>query len=355
MIELLQAILPYIKGLYTLPWIIIGFAITRMLAHFIQDEKIDRIMKKIGLVILYLFVPLLVFRIFLGVDFHQQELLFAALVFGILTLMYLLAYGISRYYSRTHSLSKTEAFIYMKTVLVNQGRSSAFVGGAMLAIAEWRVPAAIYMSVGGIFLFALIPSLLSYLHHHERKQKQSTIKIKALPWHLHVFPWYLIGMVILAVLLHSIADITPADLGTELSVIFEFFTSLTIPAALYYVGAGIHPRDLKKDEIKHLFHATVQNNEKVHWLWVRHIVILTVLLTPAVTLILFGIPFISGLIPSAWFSVLVINSILPITSTNMFLVPYKIDKKVTALAVTWTTLICVPIVVLLIALFNIFL
>ena len=39
----------------------------------------------------------------------------------------------------------------------------------------------------------------------------------------------------------------------------------------------------------------------------------------------------------------------------MFLVPYGIDKKVTALSVTWTTIICVPIVVALITIFGIYL
>jgi len=38
----------------------------------------------------------------------------------------------------------------------------------------------------------------------------------------------------------------------------------------------------------------------------------------------------------------------------MFLIPYGIDKKSTAHVVTWTTLVCVPIVVALIAGFEIF-
>ena len=65
--------------------------------------------------------------------------------------------------------------------------------------------------------------------------------------------------------------------------------------------------------------------------------------------------YIVGLISSAWFAVIVINSILPITSTNMFLVPYGIDRKVAAYSVTWTTIVCVPIVVLLIIIFGIYL
>jgi len=36
----------------------------------------------------------------------------------------------------------------------------------------------------------------------------------------------------------------------------------------------------------------------------------------------------------------------------MFLIPYGIDKKSTAHAVAWTTLVCVPIVVALITIFG---
>ena len=61
------------------------------------------------------------------------------------------------------------------------------------------------------------------------------------------------------------------------------------------------------------------------------------------------------LIPNAWFAVIIINSFLPITSTNMFLLPYGIDKKSTAHSITWTTIVCVPIVVLLIIVFGIYL
>ena len=59
-------------------------------------------------------------------------------------------------------------------------------------------------------------------------------------------------------------------------------------------------------------------------------------------------------IPASWFAVITINSILPITSTNIFLLPYGIDRKSTVHAVTWTTLVCVPIVVGLIMFFGIY-
>jgi len=141
------------------------------------------------------------------------------------------------------------------------------------------------------------------------------------------------------------------DLG-NLGIGFKFFTAITIPAALYYVGAGIHPHDLKIAELKKLFRLKPKKNTKDHWPWVRTIFFITTVITPIITTIIFIPLLIFDFIPKEWFAVFIINSILPITSTNMFLVPYGIDKKVTALSVTWTTIICVPIVVLLISFFK---
>jgi hypothetical protein len=59
-----KLIIPYISGLWTLPWILIGFIITIIIAKFTGREKIDKIMKKIGLVLLYFFVPVLIFGYF---------------------------------------------------------------------------------------------------------------------------------------------------------------------------------------------------------------------------------------------------------------------------------------------------
>jgi len=91
-----------------------------------------------------------------------------------------------------------------------------------------------------------------------------------------------------------------------------------------------------------------------HWIWVRSIFILTVAITPILTALIFGPLFAIGAIPASWFAVITINSILPITSTNIFLLPYGIDRKSTVHAVTWTTLVCVPIVVGLIMFFGIY-
>ena len=349
MFELLETILPYIKGLWTLPWIGIGFIITFLLSRIFTPQKIDHIMKKIGLVILYVFVPLLLFKIFIAVDFHEDEIYFSVVCIFIFILMYVLAFLFARYKIRRIQLDDEKRSIFLKTMLTNQGRSSAFIGGSMLAIKEWSVYAAIYMSVGAIFLFALIPYLLAYMH--KKESQNDAEKIQALPWYLRLFPWYLLIFAFSAIMLHVGIDLSPTSFGTY-ALPFDFITSLTIPAALYYVGAGIHPRDLHINEMKRIFTLQINNKSYTNWTGIRAIIFVTVVLTPLIFFLLFGSFLKLAIISTAWFSVIVINSILPITSTNMFLLPYGIDKKITALSVTWTTIICVPIVILLICIFT---
>ncbi len=352
MIETLQNIYPYIIGLYTLPWILIGFILTIIFSKLFGEEKIIKSMKKIGLILLYVFVPLLLFRIFLDVDFGQNEILFSLTCFIILALMYLLAYYYAIYQAQKQHLTENNKKQYIKTVLTNQGRSSAFIGGAMLAIPEWRVIAAIYMSIGAIFLFAIIPFILSHLHKKEQINKTSK-KINALPWYLKIYPWYLLIFAISSVAIHAKTGVYLNNFGDS-GKLFKFFTALTIPAALYYVGASIHPSDLKKGELKKLFTRKHNTKKTDHWTSVRNIFTLTVLITPFITIIIAVTLLITNILEKEWFAVIVINSILPITSTNMFLIPYGIDKKITAHAVTWTTIFCVPIIVILITVFKIY-
>jgi len=354
MIEILESILPYIKGLWTLPWILLGFIVTLLLSRFVDENKLDKIMKKIGLILLYFLVPLLLFKIFLGVDFHENEIIFTGLCFVVLSLMYVIAYLFAIYKIDRLKMKDEEKKHFLKTVLTNQGRSSAFVGGALLAIYPWRTPAAIYMSIGAIFLFAIIPYILSHLHKKNTEKSESYSKVNALPWYLRLFPWYLLIFAFTAIILHALANITPGSLGYSNGIIFEFFTSLTIPAALYYVGSGIHLRDLKKGELKKLFGFEKETSES-HWAWVRDVFFLTVVITPIIIVLILSPMLFLNIIPNGWFSVIIINSILPITSTNMLLVPYGIDKKTTAHSVTWTTIVCVPIVVLLIYIFSMYL
>ncbi len=350
MIQILESILPYIKGLYTLPWILIGFIITLILSRFFGEQKVNKIMKKIGLVLLYIFVPLLLFKILLNVNFKRDELNFTVTCFIILILMYIFAYFFAQYRQKKLQLKERNKTDYIKTVFTNQGRSSAFVGGALLAIDEWKVFATLYMIIGAIFLFAIIPYILSNLYTKERKKSEKKVKIQTLPSYLKIFPWYLLCFAFAAIIIHSMANITHKDFG-DYGIIFDFITSLTIPAALYYVGAGIHIQDIK-DMANRLKKKKVREESQKNWIWTKDIIFLTIIITTILTFIIFGMLFYFNLVSKEWFSVITINSIMPITSTNMFLIPYGINKKVTALSVTWTTIICVPIVVALIAIFS---
>ncbi len=353
MIDIIELVLPYIKGLWTLPWIGIGFLVTLILSKLYSEDSVNKAMKKIGLLLLYFFVPLLLFRILLSVDFQQNEIVFTIVCFVIILLMYLLAYFFAKNLANKNNLSGKLKRDYIKTVLTNQGRSSAFVGGALLAIEEWRVFATIYMIIGAIFLFAIIPYILNRFHKRDIQKSQKFSKIHALPWYLRIFPWYLLLFAFAAVIFHSATGITSKNLG-DFGTVFEFITQLTIPAALYYVGAGIHPSDLKISELKKLFGFDKKKTKDDHWQWVRNMFFLTVVITPLILLIIISPLLLIGVIEKAWFPVIIINAILPVTSTNMFLLPYGIDKKSTAHIVTWTTLVCVPIVVVLITVFGIY-
>lgn len=345
MIELLKAILPYISGLYTLPWIVIGFVLTILIAKVTGREKIDKIMKKVGLILLYFFIPVLLFRIFISTTFGAKEIEFSLIVAFIILFMYVLAYVFAKYQIKKQKLSSKKETLYLKTMLTNQGRSSAFIGSAMMAF--WQLEAGIFMALVGIALFAIIPYILSHLHKKERKKIDESKN--PLPWFLKLYPWYLISFVIAAVMLHGPAGVT-IDFNEPLPFLVKFYTAVTIPAALYYVGAGIHPSDLKIGEIKKLL--GLDSDDSDHWKWVRDMFILTVVITPLLIGAIFGGMLWLGLIPGAWFAVIFINAILPVTSTNMFLLPYGIDKRSTAHIVTWTTLVCVPIVILLIMVFS---
>jgi len=351
MISILKDILPYISGLYTLPWILVGFVTTILIARVIGREKIDKIMKKIGLILLYFFIPLLVFRVFLDL-FETSEIFFVILVLIVIFFMYFIAFVYAKHYADKQGLKNAKRNLYIKTVLTNQGRSSAFIGSAMMAY--WPIEAGIVIALVGIALFAIIPYVLAHIHKKESEKNGNTGEIKALPWYLKLYPWYLIIFVISAIIINIKTGITTESLG-DLGIFLKFYTAITIPAALYYVGAGIHPRDLKISELKKLFGLDRSDENVEHWTWVRSIFILTVVITPVIFVVIFTPLLLLKIIPSAWFAVIIINAVLPITSTNMFLLPYGIDRKSTAHSITWTTIVCVPIVVVLIFIFTVFL
>lgn len=350
MIDILKNILTYISGFYTLPWILIGFIATILIAKVIGREKIDNIMKKVGLILLYFFIPLLIFRVFLDL-FEESQIIFVIIVFVVIFLMYILAYIYGKYVIKTQDFKGEKKILFLKTILTNQGRSSAFIG--MMMMEYWPVSAGIMIALVGIVLFAIIPYILSHMHKKEVNIKENKT-VKALPWYLKLYPWYLIIFVVVAIIINITTGVTIRESG-DLGVIITFITALTIPAALYYVGACIHPSDLKKSELKKLIGLDKNLKKSEHWPWVRKIFILTVIITPIIITLIF-LPLLAfNLIPNAWFAVIIINSLLPITSTNMFLLPYGIDKKSTAHSITWTTIVCIPIVVLLIIIFEIYL
>lgn len=350
MISFLETIIPYISGLYTLPWILVGFLGTIILSKIFSPVKVDLTMKNIALILLYLFVPPLVFRIFLDTPLGTQEGIFVIVVALSIALMYWISYLFAHYQIRRQGLSGTNRTLYIKTVVTNQGRSSAFVGGIMLVIPSWGVPAGIFMAMFGIALFAVVPFILSNMN---KKEKQAGISTPSLPWFLRYYPLYFIIFPIAGLLLQKSTGISTQAMG-DWGTVIRFYTALTIPAALYYVGSGIHPGDLKITELKKLV-GLIHEEGVEHWAWVRQIFILTAVITPLIFAVIFGVLLSLKLIPPAWFVVTVINAILPITSTNMFLIPYGIDKRATAHSITWSTLICVPIVIILISIFSIYL
>jgi hypothetical protein len=349
MIDILENISIYISGFYTLPWILIGFIVTILIAKVIGREKIDNIMKKIGLILLYFFIPLLIFRVFLDL-FEVTQIIFVIVVLIVIFLMYILAYIYGEHVIKKQDLEGEKKSLFLKTMLTNQGRSSAFIG--MIMMEYWPVAAGIMIALVGIVLFAIIPYILSYMHKKEVNIKKNKTE-KALPWFLRLYPWYLISFVVAAIIINITTGVTIRGSG-DLGIIIIFITALTIPAALYYVGASIHPNDLKKSELKKLIGIDKNLKKSEHWPWVRKIFILTVVITPIVITLIFLPLLVLNLIPNAWFAVIIINSLLPITSTNMFLLPYGIDKKSTAHSVTWTTIVCLPIVVLFIIIFGIY-
>lgn len=350
MFDLLRAVIPYISGFYTLPWIFVGFVLTWLLSRIFSAERVDATMKRIGLVLLYFFVAPLVFRFFLDTKLGILEAEFVVVVILVLCLQYGIAWLYALRQIKKQGLEGAKRNLYIKTVITNQGRSSAFVGGIMFVVSDWAVPTAIYIAVSGIVLFAVVPYVLHLMNLRERRNLESEVP---LPWFLRVYPFYFILFVLAAVVLQKTVGIKTVDMGNW-GLLLRFYTALTIPAALYYVGSGIHPRDMKKSELRKLLALDTEEGTD-HWHWVRQIFSLTTLWTPLIVGSMLGILLALKIIPPEWFAVLLINAILPITGTNMFLVPYGLDRRVTAHAVTWSTLICTPVVVALIWIFSFYL
>lgn len=350
-LSILESIMdPYLSDYYTLPWIVVGLVVTYFLGRHFGRDRVDKIMKKYGLVLLFVFIPILMFSIFINMPLGRDELIFSGVTLGVLSFMYLLAYFLGAFKAKKLGFEGMKKRIFLKSILTNQGRSAAFVGGAILAIERWRVPAGIYIAFVGVGLFAVIPFILSRMRRHEKNNMEQDVS--PLPWHLRVFPWYLLSFIIIAIYLHNFQGIELATFGDG-GVIIDFLASLTIPLALYYVGSSIHPTDLRLDEMKKIILPEKnKSNPDFDWAVGRNAFYVTMVYTSLIIAGVFSILLFLGIIPNSWFAVIVINSILPITSTNMWLVPYGLNPKGTALSITWTTVISIPLVLVLIPLLS---
>jgi len=302
-------------------------------------------MKKVSLVLLFVFIPILLFKLFLNIDFLAEDFDFVLLSCGSMALMYAIAYLFGSRLSPHITATKYSQTAFLKTIVVNQGRSAAFFGSAILALNDLKIYAAIYITLVGLFLFAIIPYILSVLHNREGDRAQS--EKNPLPLFLRIFPWYLIFFPISAAIIHYQFDITSGS--SEWGIILDFLAAVTIPAALYYVGSSIKITDMKWDELRQLF---ISNTPQLEYKQVRATLLLTMVISPAVVAALFGTLLLFHAIPVEWFTVIFLNAVLPITSTNMFLVPYGINHKVTALSITWTTLISLPVFVVLLSVMD---
>lgn len=301
------------------------------------ERRVAAAVKKVGLVLLFAFIPVLLFKLFLNINFRAKELDFAVLALAVMAFLYLVAYLYGRRQAPRFTDDGGERLHFMKTTIVNQGRSAAFFGSAILAIEELRIPAAIYITLLGIYLFAIVPYILAHLHGREAAASETK---NPLPRFLRIFPWYLAAFPVAAIVIHAQTGVTTSTY--EWGVLLEFAAAITIPAALYYVGSSIKLSDVTPEKLRQLFCGHTGELAKV-----RMLLLLTMVITPVIVAALFGSLWLLGLIPATWLAVLLLNAVLPITSTNMFLVPYGINEKVTALAVTWSTLFSLPLFVVL--------
>ncbi len=193
MIALLQSIIPKISGLYTLPWIVVGFIVTNLLAYYHTQDKVNLYLRKVALVLLYVFVPLLVFRIFLDTGIGLYELEFVSIVISSITFMYLLALALCPVSNPTPKPCWREKIKLPENCdHQNQGR---------LCFCGWNyVSGAKLGSFGGDFYGSLRycpicnnPIHLHVMHDREHKERDRLI---TLPWFLRVYPYYFILYVV---------------------------------------------------------------------------------------------------------------------------------------------------------------
>ncbi|KAL0248021.1 hypothetical protein GEMRC1_003260 [Eukaryota sp. GEM-RC1] len=152
-------IVPYISGLWALPWIVLGFFVNHFLVKTFTADSVGRRMKLFGRILLFVFIPLLIFRLFLNVEFGLSELSFSVISMLVTSILYTVSYILSSKQSNKLSLSTSDSSLFIKSCFTNQGRSSAFIGGALLAVEPWSIPAALFIALYGVFL---LQSALSF-------------------------------------------------------------------------------------------------------------------------------------------------------------------------------------------------
>ncbi|KAL0213218.1 hypothetical protein RCL1_006844 [Eukaryota sp. TZLM3-RCL] len=432
-------IIKYLSGLYALPWLVFGFFINLALTKCCSIDKIRRFMKVFGNVLLYFLIPLLIFRLFLSVDFDAYAVIFSVISALTIGSMYLISYLYAYYTSKSLKMARKEAEEYIKSVFTNQG--------ALLGIEEWSFYAAIYLAIFGIFLFVLTPFVLSKITSkvtetdpeegvkemnlirsipldspennnsistsstqetledvkhcgdstreqedlidntdvgvelneqggisvEEKCEGSSIVEMKipevtevavpvevpssqpALPLGLRIFPAVLMVTIISSIVLRRLTGTSFSAWG-NIGSFLHFLSALTVPFGLYFAGAGIKTRDLSwSNLVLYLWPSklTTQNRSEIQSiLIIRGSLFTTLVLCPLIIGLIFFSLQVFGVASSAWFCVMFLNSLLPITSTNVFLVDYGLSLSGVSISVSMSTIIAVPLVFSLIPVFD---
>ncbi|KAL0225677.1 hypothetical protein P9112_013001 [Eukaryota sp. TZLM1-RC] len=358
-------ILPYISGVAALPWIIIGFIVNSILCYCLNPSSVIKAMKAFGKVLLFVFIPLLQFRIFLSIPFGLSEISFSITAVAVMLLLYLVSYYSSKLRSRSLKLCIMENQEFLKTCLTNQGRSSAFIGGSLLSIAAWEIQASLYMALYGVFLFVLIPIALSRMSKKDVLPKElqdmsspADVDLESnhtpvkptspIPLYLQIFPVFLLVTIAIAIILNRMFDITMESLGKPGEYI-HLVSAFTVPLGLYYAGSGVKAEDLKWMNISQVFSTQSQS---LALRSTSFTLFINLVISPLIIGSIFGVLTLFKIIDTSWFSVIFINTILPTTPTNIFLEEFGINKKATALTVSTSTALGVPLVLIMIPLLN---
>ncbi|KAL0213036.1 hypothetical protein RCL1_006662 [Eukaryota sp. TZLM3-RCL] len=466
-------VIHYLSGVYALPWLVVGFILNSLFTRWCCPLKVQRFMKIFGNFLLYVLIPLLIFRLFLSVDFDTYAVIFSIISALSIGLMYFVSYIYARYSARRLEMSPKESKVYIKSIFTNQGRSSIFIGGALLSIEEWSFYAAIYLSIFGAFLFAVTPFILTGMaktgencqedeekemdvirsvpldtlsrkvngNHYNRSSpcsfdsleyndishsisdnvetivstnnnnnetdsvsddlsnmstKDETCEVLndkadlcqgdecdlqcikvdevegesmdevavpvevpssqlALPLGLRIFPAVLMVTIISSIVLRRLTGTSFSAWG-NIGSFLHFLSALTVPFGLYFAGAGIKTRDLSwSNLVLYLWPSklTTQNRSEIQSiLIIRGSLFTTLVLCPLIIGLIFFLLQVFGVASSAWFCVMFLNSLLPITSTNVFLVDYGLSLSGVSISVSMSTIIAVPLVFSLIPVFD---